>query len=76
MWKSLVDIDTRKTTAYLSIFVALALPIAGGQVSLDYVIPTAWIPWVQHDLGFAAWAAGVILGIHNGAALVSPRTTP
>jgi hypothetical protein len=76
MFKELIDIDTRKVTAILGLFVALALPIAHGDISLDYVIPANWIPYAKADLGFFGWAATIIIGIHNVAALISPRENP
>lgn len=76
MLKSLIDVDIRKVTAVLGIFIAIALPIAGGQVSLAYVFPDAWIPYVKADLGFAAFIASTILGSQGVATLVSPRQVP
>lgn len=74
MLKSLVDIDTRKTTAWLLTFAAIAIPLSNGQgPSLHYVIPDAWIPYAQADLAMTGWLATIIAAAHNGAALISPR---
>ncbi len=77
MFKWLIDIDTRKATAYLITFAAIAIPLSNGQgPSLDHVIPHDWIPTAQADLALFGWLATVIAGVHNGAALISPRATP
>lgn len=74
MWKSLVDIDTRKTTAWLITFAAIAIPLSNGQgPSLEHVIPHDWIQTAQADLALTGWLATILAGIHNGAALISPR---
>lgn len=74
MLKEVVDIDTRKTTAWLLAFAAIAIPLSNGQgPSLHYVVPDSWIPYVQADLALTGWLATIVAGIHNGAALFSPR---
>ena len=73
-WKWLIDLDTRKTTAALLAYsTVIALPIAHGDVSLHFVVPDAWIPYVQADIGLSGWFAGALAAVHNAVAIASPR---
>lgn len=75
MFKELIDVDVKKVAILAGFIVAFGLPIASGQVPLHNVVPDSWIPHIEAVAGVAAWAAGIIVGSHNIAALISPRAS-
>lgn len=73
MWKNLIDIDVRKVTAVISVFVTIAVVLSSNPGMLSGAVPESWIPHVAAVAKIVAALGSALTGSHNIAALISPR---